>query len=46
MKSYFGDEGKITNFHFVRNQENLIPVLRKIDPEIFKNKENIKKNNI
>lgn len=30
------DKGKITNFHFTLNRDNLIPVLREIDPEIFK----------
>jgi len=35
LKRYFGDQGKITNFHFTVNAGNLIPVMREIDPNAF-----------
>ncbi len=35
LKRYQGDDGKITNFHFLMNADNLKPVLREMDPKRF-----------
>ncbi|KAL4477757.1 hypothetical protein ABPG72_018931 [Tetrahymena utriculariae] len=39
FKRYANDQGKITNFHFVLNANNLKPLLQKIDPQSFLNDE-------
>ncbi len=35
MKRYEGDDGKLTNFHFLVNSDDLKPFLREVDPEKF-----------
>jgi hypothetical protein len=34
MKRYAGDEGRITNFHFVLNWGNLVPVFSELSNEL------------
>lgn len=46
MKRYAGDKGRLTTYHLITNGNNLIPVLRKLDPSIFVDHEKITKKKI
>ena len=35
LKRYSGDNGRITNYHFSINSDNIIPILREIDQSRF-----------